>query len=100
MVPTIRKTSELVQHISVASAGQTSELQKINSSMSAVNAATQRNASASEELAATAEELSGQAKQLQSLIGFFSSNKQRPLPMPAQRASKRPPPLASARFHS
>ena len=73
MVPSIRKTSALVQQITLASAAQTSELSKINASMGLVNAATQRNASASEELAATAEELSGQAKQLQSLIGFFSS---------------------------
>jgi methyl-accepting chemotaxis protein len=99
MVPTIRKTSELVQHITLASAAQRSELQKINGSMSAVNAATQRNASASEELAATAEELSGQAKQLQTLIGFFSSTK-RAVHVPAQRGSKRPPPLASARSYS
>jgi len=73
MVPSIRKTSALVQQITLASAAQTSELSKTNASMSLVNAATQRNASASEELAATAEELSGQAKQLQALIGFFSS---------------------------
>ncbi|HEX2871527.1 MAG TPA: methyl-accepting chemotaxis protein [Polyangiaceae bacterium] len=77
MVPSIRKTSELVQQISVASSAQTSELSKINASMGQVNAATQRNASASEELAATAEELSGQAKQLQGLIGFFSSSPKR-----------------------
>jgi methyl-accepting chemotaxis protein len=101
MVPTIRKTSELVQQISLASAAQTSELQKINGSMGAVNAATQRNASASEELAATAEELSGQAKQLQSLIGFFSSPKRAPnMAVASQRGSKRPPPLLTARLHS
>lgn len=101
MVPTIRKTSELVQQISAASAAQTSELHKINGSMGAVNAATQRNASASEELAATAEELSGQAKQLQSLIGFFSSAKRLvSVPLSVQRASKRPPPLLGGRLHS
>jgi methyl-accepting chemotaxis protein len=77
MLPSIKKTSELVQEITTACAGQTSGLTQINTSMAQVNAATQRNASASEELAATAEELSGQATQLQSLIGFFSSTPKR-----------------------
>lgn len=74
MIPSIKKTSTLVQQIATVSNGQTSGLKQINSSMDLVNSATQRNASASEELAATAEELSGQATQLQSLIGFFSSS--------------------------
>ncbi|HXK20483.1 MAG TPA: methyl-accepting chemotaxis protein [Polyangiaceae bacterium] len=77
MIPSIKKTSELVQEITSACAGQTSGLTQISTSMAQVNAATQRNASASEELAATAEELSGQAKQLQTLIGFFSSTERR-----------------------
>ena len=77
MIPSIRKTSDLVQQIAKACEGQTSGLSQIGSSMDRVNAATQRNASASEELAATAEELSGQAQQLQSLIGFFSSSRKR-----------------------
>lgn len=72
MVPTIRKTSGLVQEISAACAAQNDGIAQITRSMGLVNAATQRNASASEELAATAEELTGQATQLQSLIGFFS----------------------------
>lgn len=77
MVPSIRKTSGLVQEIASACAGQTSGLAQITRSMSLVNAATQRNASSSEELAATAEELSGQATQLQSLISFFSLDRKR-----------------------
>jgi len=98
MVPSIRKTSELVQQISIASAAQTSELSKINASMSLVNAATQRNASASEELAATAEELSGQAKQLQGLIGFFSSSPKRG--SGANGYAKRPAARVGASLHS
>ena len=71
MVPTINKTSELVQEISAASGEQSDGVAQINAAMGHLNGATQQNASASEELSATAEELSGQAAQLQELIGFF-----------------------------
>ncbi|MBD9391469.1 methyl-accepting chemotaxis protein [Acidovorax sp. ACV01] len=71
MVPSIRRTSELVQEIAAASQEQSSGLGQINSAMDQLSQATQQNASASEELAATAEEMSGQAEQLQSLMQFF-----------------------------
>jgi methyl-accepting chemotaxis protein len=71
MIPSIYKTSTLVQEIAIASESQSSGLAHINSAMSQLSHATQQNASASEQLAATAEELSDQAEQLQSLIQFF-----------------------------
>jgi len=71
MVPTINKTSELVQEISAASGEQASGVNQITSAMNHLNSATQQNASASEELSATAEELSGQAAQLQEMMAFF-----------------------------
>ncbi len=71
MVPTINKTSDLVQEITAASEEQTSGVAQINTAMSQMNQITQQNASASEELAATAEEMSGQAGQLQETISFF-----------------------------
>jgi methyl-accepting chemotaxis protein len=71
MVPTINKTSELVQEISAASSEQTSGVNQITTAMSHLNSATQQNASASEQLSATAEELSGQAAQLQDMMAFF-----------------------------
>jgi methyl-accepting chemotaxis protein len=71
MVPTINKTSELVQEISAASSEQTSGVNQITTAMGHLNSATQQNASASEELSATAEELSGQAAQLQDMMAFF-----------------------------
>ena len=58
MVPTINKTSELVQEISAASGEQATGVAQITNAMSHLNTATQQNASASEELSATAEELS------------------------------------------
>ena len=71
MVPTIRKTADLVEEIAAASNEQSAGVGQINSAMGQVNKATQQNASASEELAATAEEMNGQVNQLQELMSFF-----------------------------
>jgi methyl-accepting chemotaxis protein len=71
MLPSIRRTSGLVQEIAVASAEQSNGVGQINTAMGQLNSATQKNASASEELAATAEEMGGQAAQLQELMAFF-----------------------------
>lgn len=71
MVPSIRKTSDLVQEITAASEEQSAGVGQVNAAMNQLNQATQQNASASEELAATAEEMSGQAEQLQQLMSFF-----------------------------
>jgi methyl-accepting chemotaxis protein len=71
MVPSISKTSDLVQEITAASEEQSSGVAQINTAMNQLNQITQQNASSSEELAATAEEMSGQAEQLQTLMEFF-----------------------------
>jgi len=71
MVPSIRKTSDLVKEISAASEEQNSGMGQINTAVNQLNQTTQQSASASEELAATAEEMSAQAEQLQQLMAFF-----------------------------
>jgi len=71
MVPNIRKTSDLVQEIAVASAEQASGVGQINAVVSQLSQTTQQNASSSEQLAATAEEMSNQAEQLQQSMTFF-----------------------------
>ncbi|MFI7587476.1 methyl-accepting chemotaxis protein [Spongisporangium articulatum] len=71
IVPSIRKTSDLVQEISAASSEQASGASQITTSMSQMNQVTQQNASSSEELAATAEEMTAQTGQLQELMRFF-----------------------------
>jgi methyl-accepting chemotaxis protein len=71
MVPSIRKTSDLVQEITAASEEQSSGVGQINSAVSQLSQTTQQNASSSEELAATAEEMSSQAEQLQQTMSFF-----------------------------
>jgi methyl-accepting chemotaxis protein len=76
MVPSIKKTSDLVQEIAAASQEQSGGVGQINGAMGQLNKATQQNASASEELAATAEEMGGQAAQLQELMTFFKMEDQ------------------------
>jgi len=71
MVPSIKRTSELVQEITAASEEQSSGVGQISSAMSQLNQITQQNAASSEEMAATAEEMNGQAEQLQQLMAFF-----------------------------
>jgi methyl-accepting chemotaxis protein len=73
IVPSIRKTSDLVQEIAAASQEQSQAVGQIGSAMGQLNKATQQNAAASEELAATSEELTGQAGQLQEAVAFFRS---------------------------
>jgi methyl-accepting chemotaxis protein len=72
IVPSIAKTSDLVQEISSASNEQSSGIGQINTAITQLSQLTQENSSASEELAATAEEMSGQAEQLQELMTFFT----------------------------
>jgi methyl-accepting chemotaxis protein len=71
LVPTIKKTSELVQEVAAASSEQATGVSQINRAMGSVGEITQRNATAAEELASTAEEMSAQAEALQQLVGFF-----------------------------
>jgi methyl-accepting chemotaxis protein len=77
MLPSIDKTSSLVQEIAAASQEQNAGVSQINDAMGQLNMATQQNASASEELAATSEEMGAQAEQLQQLMAFFQIAKNR-----------------------
>jgi methyl-accepting chemotaxis protein len=72
MVPSIVKTSALVQEITAASSEQARGVAQVNLAINQVSQATQSAASGSEELAATSEEMSAQAQQLQDLMSFFT----------------------------
>jgi methyl-accepting chemotaxis protein len=74
LVPSIRKTAELVQEVAAASREQSSGVTQINKAMGQVDQVTQRNASSAEELAGTSEELSNQAEALQQMMNFFKVN--------------------------
>lgn len=71
IVPSIKKTSALVQVIANTSQEQSGGVKQINVAMSQLNQITQQTASASEELAATAEEMSSQAQKLQASMTYF-----------------------------
>jgi len=92
MVPSIRKTSDLVQEITAASEEQSSGVAQINAAVGQLSQTTQQNASSSEELASTAEEMSAQAERLQQTMGFFRLARgggTRPAPAPAPNSAPR-----------
>ena len=71
IVPSIQKTSELVQEISSTSREQSTGADQISAAIMQLDEVIQQNASASEEMASMAEELSGQAQHMQATISFF-----------------------------
>jgi methyl-accepting chemotaxis protein len=96
MLPSINKTSELVQEIASASAEQAGGVSQVSTAMDHISQGTQQNASLSEELSATAEELSAQATQLQELMASFqlvedADEAPAPATVPARRAGRRQP---------
>ena len=88
MVPSITRTSDLVQEIAAASQEQTAGVGQINTAMAQLSQITQQSASSAEELAATAEEMSGQAEQLQQLMGFFRVGAEPQQPQPAPKGQR------------
>ena len=71
MVPSIRKTAELVSEITAASEEQTTGVNQISQAMTQLNSVTQQNAASSEELSATAEEMNAQAENLMEIMSQF-----------------------------
>jgi methyl-accepting chemotaxis protein len=103
IVPNIKKTSDLVQEITAASAEQTSGVGQINAAVTQMSQTTQQNAASSEELAGTAEELSAQAERLKETMAFFqlaggrSAASSRDTPREAGRPKTAPAPAWTAR---
>lgn len=73
IIPMIKRTSDLVQDISVSSGEQDSGIKMINDAMEQLNQITQQNAASSEELAATSNMLDDNAKKLFHLIEKFKT---------------------------
>lgn len=71
IIPDIKKTAELVQEISAASAEQDQGAQQINEAIMQLDQVVQQNASGAEESASMSEELAGQAEQMSASISFF-----------------------------
>ncbi len=78
IVPSIRKTADLVQEIAAASSEQTVGVNQINMAINQVNQTMQQNAAASEELSATSEEMTSQAMHLQEAMAYFKLTNSQP----------------------
>ncbi|MGS0014434.1 hypothetical protein ACUOIJ_24450, partial [Escherichia coli] len=71
MVPTIARTSALVQEIVQSSEQQSAAVSQISAAASQLAQVVQQNSISSEELAVTSEDLSRRATTLRSSVGFF-----------------------------
>jgi methyl-accepting chemotaxis protein len=71
LLPSIRKTSELVEEVAAGSSEQAAGVQQINRAMSQVDQVTERSATAAEQLASTAEEMTTQAQALRDMVSSF-----------------------------
>jgi methyl-accepting chemotaxis protein len=80
LLPSIRKSSELVQEVAAASREQAAGVSQVSKAMAQIDEVTQRNAAAAEELASTSEEVNAQAETLQQLTAVFKVNGELPLP--------------------
>ena len=71
VVPSMRKTAELVEEITYASQEQNRGADQINEAVAQLDTVVQQNASASEELASMSEELASQAEMMVGAVHFF-----------------------------
>ncbi|MFW6346309.1 MAG: methyl-accepting chemotaxis protein, partial [Halomonas sp.] len=71
LVPSIERTSELVQEISAAAVEQDKGSAEINKALQQLDQVVQQSAASAEEMAATSEELSAQAEQMNTTMEFF-----------------------------
>jgi len=96
LVPSIRKTAELVQEVAASSMEQSSSVKEMNNAMILVDQVTQRNAAASEELSSTAEELSAQSEALMQQVSFFRLGNEAPEARPRAPRRTAPQPTTPA----
>jgi len=100
LVPSIRKTADLVQEIASASKEQNSGLNQINTSISQLSQTTQSTAAASEQLSSTSEEMSSQALRLQEAIRYFRTGEPETKAPSVHRAKSARRPLQNGRKSS
>ena len=74
LVPSIKKTAELVQEVALASAEQSSGVNLIYKAMTQSEQVTQQNASAAASLSEVSEEMRAEAERLQKLMAFFRTD--------------------------
>ncbi|GAK60047.1 methyl-accepting chemotaxis sensory transducer [Candidatus Vecturithrix granuli] len=93
LVPSIQKTTELIQEISAASNEQSTGAEQINRAIQQADQVTQQNAAIAEQTASSAEELASQAQQLQHTIAFFRIDES---DLEQQTSDKKPHPEKSS----
>jgi methyl-accepting chemotaxis protein len=71
LIPSIKKTADLVEEVAAGSNEQASGVEQMNRAMGQVDQVTERNASAAEQLASTAEEMTAQAHALRDLVSML-----------------------------
>jgi methyl-accepting chemotaxis protein len=71
LVPSIRKTADLVKEVATASNEQAAGVAQVNRAMAHMDHVTQQNAAAAEELATTSEEMAARAAGLKELVFVF-----------------------------
>jgi len=79
LLPSIHRTTELVQEISAASYEQNSGAEQVNNAIQQLDQVIQRNAATAENFATMSEELDGQAAQLRETMEFFTIKSSRRL---------------------
>jgi len=79
LVPSIRKTAELVQEVATASREQAMGVAQVNKAMTQLDKVTQRNATWAEELSITADQMAAHAESLQQLMSVFRVDQAAPL---------------------
>ena len=75
LLPSIRKTAELVEEVAAGSNEQATGVQQINRAMGQVDSVTERSATAAEQLGSTAEEMTTQAHALRDLVVVVSQER-------------------------
>jgi methyl-accepting chemotaxis protein len=83
LVPSIRRTADLVQEISAATREQNEGAEQINKAIRELDSVIQQNASSSTEAASVSEQLASQSDQLRAVISFFSLGDTHSIAVPA-----------------
>jgi methyl-accepting chemotaxis protein len=99
LVPTIRRTADIVQTVSSTSAEQASGLEQVREAMKQVDDVTRRNAASAQELAAMAQEMFAQSESMQGIVNIFRVRDEgargaapvAPVTAVRDRATRRPP---------
>lgn len=89
LLPSIHRTTELVQEISAASYEQNSGAEQVNNAIQQLDQVIQRNAATAESFASMSEELDGQAVQLRETMEFFAIKSGRHLKSDENRQEER-----------